>query len=1007
LLGPLVVVVDGTQIEVAGQRLRAVLIRLAMTANEVVPSGTLIDDAWDGAPPEGASATVQSHISRIRRLIGADRVRFRDGGYVLLLDDDESEVGAFEADVAAAQRARSAGQLDDAVRFWTQALRRWRGVALGDVAGSAWAAGEAARLDGLRAAATQDWLEARLEVGDHAGVIADAESAVATFPLQEGLWAALMLALYRSGRQSDALRAFQRLRSRLGEELGIEPNASIRGLEEAILLQKPELDWLRPPESEQDRSEIGRVSVRAAHNLPSQLSSFVGRTEELVAVRNQVEEYRLVTLVGVGGVGKTRLALEVAREFVGRLADGVWLVELARFVDLEGIVAEVARVLGVRNVGGLDELVAAIGDREVLILVDNCEHMLEAAARLAQEVGRGCPGARLLVTSRERLDIDGEHVWRVPALSLPPAVDATATEMARWGAIELFVDRARAQDPTFRLDGSNAEVIAHICRRLDGIPLAVELASARVGSMSLIEVARRLDDRFELLTVPRRSGPPRHQTLEATFEWSYNLLGDAEQVVLGHLAVFAGTWDLSAAESVLGATAIESPKVAQVITSLVDKGLVSFDVDPAGVMRYRLLETVRQFAFQRLVDRGEGVVQAVRKAHATTFLLRTERAAPHLEGLQQAHWLQETARDYENIKAALTYLLESSEGTVPALRLCVAVYRYWVYSGRYREAREAFERAIDGDPGEDPARRSAAASSLAQILIYVGEWSEAKARYEQALDLADQAGATALRAWALSGLGTCVQAVGGPDSEAARCADDAVAAARECGDANALGAALLRRALSWSRSHPAPVRQLADAQGMYDDLREATALFNRSGNWRMLAVALTNWAILENADGRTESSTGHLRRAFELASELQDEATLSWVTGAQGEDARRRGDLYGACGYFALAIRMFYRSHNTMDVLYNMSDLVLCLTDLGATEVAAQLRGAVARHGEASGPLVRENQADYDANEEALIAALGEDDYERLHGDGYRWTLGQAADRAVEAARARRDPRLE
>ncbi len=412
---------------------------------------------------------------------------------------------------------------------------------------------------------------------------------------------------------------------------------------------------------------------------------------------------RLVTLSGAGGVGKTRLALEVARGLVERFEDGVWLVELAGVGSGEGVARAATSALGVREQPDrppLRALVEALCDRSMLMVLDNCEHLLEECAELAEAVGRDCPQVRFLATSREGLGVEGEHVWRVPSLSVPPNDGSDGVEaLAGFGAVALFVDRARAQQHNFSLDRANAAPIVSICRRLDGIPLAVELVAARLRSLPLNEIVHRLDDGFNLLTVTRRSPVPRHRTLEAAVEWSYNLIDERERSVLCRLSVFPAGWDLDAAGAVCGD--IEPTDVVDLVGSLVYKSLVQTEPVPAGV-RYHLLEAVRQYAANRLDQRGEPERGNARRAHAEHYLALAESAAPHLVDAEQAEWLAKLELDHDNLRAGFAYFIADAQGIEPALRLGAALKRFWYIRGYYREGAEFLEAALNRDDAQRP-----------------------------------------------------------------------------------------------------------------------------------------------------------------------------------------------------------------------------------------------------------------------------------------------------------------
>jgi predicted ATPase/DNA-binding SARP family transcriptional activator len=725
ILGPLEVRAEMARpIEVSGQRLRALLIRLAIDPGQVVSSDQLVSDLWAGAPPAAPGKALHALVFRLRAAAGRDLVAAAPGGYRLALDPGEVDAVEFERLVAAGQAATRPA---DRARALQQALRLWRGMPLADVAGAEFAAGTIMRLEELRLSATEDRIDADLALGESAHLVPELQALAAAHPRRERLRGQLMRALYAAGRQAAALEVYEQTRRELADQLGIDPSAELAAVHLAILRHDPGIDAAgaaarpdvvpgrggAPGPGDGTGSRPDRGPSRAARrtNLPAALTSFVGREEECGRVRRLLDAARLVTLTGPGGAGKTRLACEVTAALVDGYADGVWLVPLAQVskpVDVPQAVLDAleaadqeppddARV----TVRPIELLIDRLADRQLILVVDNCEHVLDAVAQLADRVLREAAGVRILATSREPLGITGETLCPVPPLPLPPP-GATAAEAAAYASVRLFADRATAVRPGFAIDARTAPLVVQICRELDGIPLAIELAAARARSLTLSQITDRLGDRFRLLTEGSRAALPRHQTLRAVVDWSWALLDESERTVLRRLSVFRGGATPDGAERVCWPDG--RGDVVDVIAALIDKSLVT--ATAGDEVRYRLPETVRAYAGERLAEAGER--DRIRSAHAAYFLDLAERAEPELRGHDQLRWAGLLTADRDNFAVALQHAIDTRDvGT--ALRLVGALAWFWLMHGSVPEAgRWAIAvREIAGDtapPGLGDAR---------------------------------------------------------------------------------------------------------------------------------------------------------------------------------------------------------------------------------------------------------------------------------------------------------------
>ncbi|HTI25464.1 MAG TPA: BTAD domain-containing putative transcriptional regulator [Kutzneria sp.] len=677
VLGPTEIAGPHGAVTLRGRGHRTLLARLALRPGQPVASSALIDALWDQAPPT-APKTLRSHVAHMRRdLRSADVLNMivtRDPGYLLRIPPFSVDVVRFESLARRGHQALSAGDHRAAADQLQAALALWRGDPLGDCRQGHWVRQEAARLSDARLDAQEDLIAAELALGRHGEVLGELAGLVVAHPFRERLWEQLMLALYRSGRQAEALAAFRRARSTLVEQLGVEPGTRLRRLESAILAEEPVQE---PP-----------VSVQTLGvGLPAELTSFVGREEELAKLGGMFAGGRLVTLVGTGGVGKSRLALRCAGQLSASVQGGVRLVELAGLHDRALVPHAVAEALGVRDQSGrspLDVLVDVLRDQDVLVVLDNCEHLLEACADFVTALLRGCPRLLMLVTSRQPLGVEGEQVLIVPPMPVEHS------------AMRLFAERARDVVLDFEVTADNVRVVEHVCRRLDGIPLAIELATLVLRTLSPAQLLSRLDDRFSVLSGARRGVMARHQTIRAAVEWSFELCTPAERLLWSQLSVFAGSFDLEAVEEVCGGEDVLSS-----VARLVDKSVLSSQA-VGGVVRYRLLETLRQFGAEQLL--ADGRTEPLRRRH----LAWCQRLASWGErawfGPSQASVFARIHADRANIRSALEFGLAADPDA--GLRLAGTLWFYWIGCGVFAEGRRWLD-ALLRLPFRGPARHKA------------------------------------------------------------------------------------------------------------------------------------------------------------------------------------------------------------------------------------------------------------------------------------------------------------
>ncbi|MEU8928039.1 BTAD domain-containing putative transcriptional regulator [Kitasatospora sp. NPDC048545] len=731
-MGPLQVVrgADGSASEVGGARLRLLLVRLALDPGRVVTRERLVDDLWGDTPPEEPAGALQSLVSRLRRALGDDRavIGTHPAGYLLDLPRSNVDAWDFEQRVAAGRAALASGGFTDAVALLDGALELWRGTPFADAEGAGFVAAPTARLTELRLSTVEERADALLALGAPGPLprlVAELTGLCVAHPLRERAAVRLMRALHADGQQAAALEVFERTRRALAEHLGADPSAELRDVHLQVL------SGGTPPTPRPTPATTANPARRAA--LPTWLTGLVGRDEALTAIRERLHRSRLVTLTGPGGVGKTRLA--VAAATAAPPATDVRLAELAGAAGpdavAQAVLAAVRRpadtgvAAGGLPAGGqagdpVDRIVRALeerADREVLLVLDNCEHLIEDAARLAHRLLAAAPRLTVLATSREPLGVTGEVLWPVAPLAVPEP-GGTAQEALAHPAVALFTERAAAVCPGFSLDDDTVEPVVRICRELDGLPLALELAAARLRALSPGQVAARLNDRLRLLDSGSRTAPDRHRTLRAVIGWSWELLDEDERVLLRRLSVFAGGAALPDAHPVCaghwpGGSAPDPTAVEDLLASLADKSLVAVVGRETGAVRYRLLETVRAYAAERLVEAGEA--DATAAAHLRRFVELAETAEPRLRTDGQIGWLARLDAEQGNLDAALRRAVAVGPPE-HALRLTAARAWPWLMRGQSREAGE-WTAAVLAAHGRTPPPGLEQAHALCVILL--------------------------------------------------------------------------------------------------------------------------------------------------------------------------------------------------------------------------------------------------------------------------------------------------
>jgi predicted ATPase/DNA-binding SARP family transcriptional activator len=913
ILGPLEAIGDdGRPIALGGPRARAVLARLLLQPNEVVSSDGLIDAVWGESPPAAAQSSLQVHVHSLRKALGADRIVTRAPGYLLRVENGDVDAERFERLVAEGEGLLARSDSAGAVAVLEEALGLWRGPVFADLAYEPFVQRRADRLEELRLVALERRIEGDLALGRHAALVPELEAVVAEHPLRERFRAQLMLALYRSNRQADALGAYRDARAALVDELGIDPGPELRELEQAMLRQDPALDL------------PAAAAPRARLSPPTPL---IGRDLELAAVTALLRrpDVRLVTLTGTGGTGKTRLALAAA----DALGDAV-LVDLAPLSEAELVLPTIAAAVGAEEATAA-AVAAGLGGSRLLVL-DNLEHLTDAHP-LVGELLASAPAARVLATSRVPLRLTVEHEFRVPPLGVPAQGADTPEAIGEADAVRLYVERVRAAIPAFELRDDNAPHVARICRALDGLPLAIELAAARVRVLGPEGTARRLGERLALLARNAPDLPPRQRSLRATIDWSYELLDDDPRRLFRALGVFAGSVGLDAVE------AVDAADAATPLEALLDAGLVVHEPDAAGEPRFGMLETVRDYALGKLAEAGEQ--EPARERHLDHFLAFAEAIDErgHEAGPTPA-LLDAVDAELAELRAALAWA-ETRDDPERQIRLVLALRFYFRTRGDGTEGRRAVAAALPRSESVAPVLRARVLVDEGSLLIDTGDKEYAVALLREALPNLEEAGdqVTMGRTYAL--IGESLTRLGKLDEGIA-------------------------------------------------EFERSAALFEELGDDRRRAHALTQMAEVYERKREFDVARGHLLTALELLERKAPGASLAYALYMLGCVAVDTGDDAEAARWArrALDVLLELRFHELLG--YELIVVAGIVLD-GELIVAARLLGASREAFRLAGVSIQSREAArVEEMEAALSEALGSERFEELVVEGMRLTFEEA-----------------
>ena len=891
---------------------------LLLHANRAVMTEELIEAVWSDLHSDGARKRLRMAIARLRDTLAGcaateqPALRTISGGYVLDVREGELDARVFEARVEDGRAALRRGDAAQAARTLADALALWRGPALADVAYEDWAQPEIRRLEDLRLTAYEGRFDADLQLGRHAVLVGELEALARRHQTRERFVEQLMLALYRCGRQTDALEAYRRTRESLLTQLGLEPGPGLQGLQGEVLRQAPSLDL----QAQAAASRSDDAPMPAAAGLPARRLDVLGRDGDAGAVTRLLrrDDVRLVTVMGPGGVGKTTLAIEVAHQLAAQFADGATFVNLAALADSDRVADTVLHALGCPPEPGTpakDTLCRFAARGERLVVLDNLEQLLDAAPLLA-ELLESAPRLKLLVTSRAALDLRAEHRYGLGPLALPDSSHPATVTAAP--ATALFIARAAARDPAFTLTIENAKALAEVCRRVDGLPLAIELAAARAGTQSPQEIARRLDSVLTSLGSAARDAPDRHRTMRATLDWSYGLLDEAQRSAFARLSVFAGGCTFEAARYVTSAT-------LEVLERLVDHSMLTHSASPDGTTRLGMLEPVREYAAEQLVAREDA--RATADLHSRYYVELAETVAPRLLAADQLAWQRRLDAEADNVQEALQreHTAGNAEGV---LRLTTAL-RDWWRRGRASSGRTWAERGLADATDLPDTLHADALTTICLLSAQQGDITHALECGRRAVEL--YAEGPRGKTIALVGIAVCHLLLG--DHQLARtAADDAVRSARDRG-AWPLGYALIAQAVT--APDPAAAKPIAD---------RAAGLLQQAGDARAQAWLHGDLGYKALEDGALDDARHHIERSMALARKLDDEVHYTFDVEHMAIWALETGDHVSSAAGLSEALARYFHYGIRRPICEALVALAAITAHAGDPARAAKLLGA-------------------------------------------------------------------